>query len=413
MSQGSNTTESADGSPAIAIVGISGRFPGAKSVDAFWENLKHGVESISRFTDTELEFSVASENLRREGARFVGARSVLEDVDLFDALFFGIYPREAELMDPQHRLFLESSWEVLEQAGYDPEQYPGMIGVFAGLSLNTYLLNNLVTGRDFAADFAGNYQVGAYQVMMGNDKDFMPVRVAYKLNLRGPAISVQCACSTSLVAVCQACTNLLSYQCDMALAGGASITFPQKRDYLYTEDAMVSMDGRVRTFDHQARGTVFGHGVGVVLLKRLEDAVADRDTILAVIRGFAVNNDGALKVGFAAPSVQGQANAITMAQAMAAVHPDTISYVEAHGTGTPLGDPIEVAALTKAFREGGSTRSGFCAIGTAKTNIGHLDVAAGVIGLIKTVLQLREGLIPPLLHFESPNPRIDFANSPV
>src|SRR5581483_8474834 len=261
-------------------------------------------------------------------------------------------------------------------------------------------------------DFSANYQVGAYQTMLGNDKDFMPTRVSYKLDLRGPSMTGQSACSTSLVAVCQACTSLLTYQCYMALAGGVSITFPQKRDYRYQEEGLASADGTCRTFDADACGTVFGHGVAVVLLKRLSDAIADGDSILAVIKGFAVNNDGADKIGYAAPSVNAQAEAIAMAQSMAGVHPDTVSYIEAHGTATPLGDPIEVAALTSAFRRGGSTRNEFCALGTGKTHIGHLDIAAGATGLIKTVLQLQHEAIPPLLHFKSPNPKIDFQNSP-
>jgi phthiocerol/phenolphthiocerol synthesis type-I polyketide synthase E len=396
----------------VAVIGMSGRFPGAMSVEAFWENLKNGVETISHFKEEELEASVATAEAKRQGAKFVNARSIIEHADMFDASFFNIYPKEAEVMDPQHRLFLECCWEALEVAGYDSEAYPGLIGVLAGLSMNTYLLSNLVNSREFAADFTSAYQVGAYQVMLGNDKDFMPVRVAYKLNLRGPAFSIQCACSTSLVAICHACQSLMSYQCDMVLAGGSSITFPQKRNYIYQEDAMVSDDGTCRTFDAKARGTVFGHGVGVVLLKRVEDAIADGDTILAVIRGFAVNNDGSQKVGFAAPSIQAQADVIAMAQAMTDVDPETISYIEAHGTATPLGDPIEIAALTQAFRARTQAK-GFCAIGTAKTYVGHLDVAAGVTGLIKTILQLQHNLIPPLLHFESPNPKINFADSPV
>ena len=276
-----------DNLDGIAVVGMSGRFPGAKNVEQFWQNLVNGVETISRFREDELEFSVATPEAVAQGQTFIRARAILEDVDQFDAAFFGIYPREAELMDPQHRLFLECAWEALEAGGYDPDRYPGMIGVYAGLSLNTYLLYNLCADRAFAANFAGNYQVGFYQVMLGNDKDFMPTRVSYKLNLRGPSMSIQSACSTSLVAVCQACTSLLNYQCDMALAGGVSISFPQKRDYLYQEEAMVSADGTCRVFDAEARGTVFGHGVAVVLLKRLADAVADGDNILAVIKGTA------------------------------------------------------------------------------------------------------------------------------
>jgi len=396
----------------VAIIGMSGRFPGARSVEAFWQNLVRGVETISRFRPEELEYSVATPEGRARGQQFVPARGVLEDVDQFDAAFFGIQPREAALMDPQHRLFLECAWEALEAAGYDSEAFGGLIGVYAGLSINSYLLWHLCGDRAFLRDYAGNYQVGHYPTMLGNERDFLPTRVSYKLNLRGPSLTVQSACSTSLVAVCQACTSLLTYQCDMALAGGVSITFPQKRDYLYEEGGMVSPDGTCRAFDAGARGTVFGHGVAVVLLKRLADAVEAGDHVLAVIKGTAVNNDGAAKVGYAAPSVTAQAEVIALAQAAAGVDPETVSYVEAHGTGTPLGDPIEVAALTQAFRQGGARRSGYCALGSAKTYVGHLDIAAGATGLIKTVLQLQHEQIPPLLHFQAPNPQIDFANSP-
>ncbi len=408
MSSPSEST-SAEG---IAVVGMSGRFPGARSVGQFWQNLVNGVESISRFREDELEYSIATPETKAQGQTFIRARGVLDDADKFDAAFFGIVPREAELMDPQHRLFLECAWETLENAGWDPEQFPGMIGLYAGLSINSYLLYNLCADRRFTADFAAQFQTGNYHTLLGNDKDFLPTRVSYKLNLRGPSMAIQCACSTSLVAICQACTALSNFQCDMALAGGVSISFPQKRDYLYQEDSLVSADGTCRTFDAMARGTVFGHGVAIVLLKRLADAVADGDNILAVIKGTALNNDGSVKIGYAAPSVTAQADVIAMAQAAAGVDPETITYVEAHGTGTPLGDPIEVAALTQAFRAGGARRNGFCALGTAKTNIGHLDSAAGATGLIKTVLQLQHGMIPPLLHFSSPNPKIDFDNSP-
>jgi acyl transferase domain-containing protein len=396
----------------IAIVGMSGRFPRASSTHEFWQNLVNGVDCVSTFSEEELEYSVAAGAAAAPEQKVVRARSIIADADLFDAEFFGMYPKEAAVTDPQHRVFLECAWEALEAAGYAPERYSGLIGVYAGLAMNTYFLHNVCTDREFAANFAANYQVGQYQTMLGNDKDFLPTRVSYKLNLRGPSITVQCACSTSLVAVCQACTSLMTYQCDMALAGGVSITFPQKRDYLYQEEAMVSADGTCRTFDAKACGTVFGHGAGVVLLKRLEDAVTDGDNILAVIKGWALNNDGSNKVGYAAPNVQAQADVIAMAQATAGFHPDTISYVEAHGTATPLGDPIEVAALTDAFRRGGASRRQYCALGTAKTHIGHLDVASGAVGLIKTVLQLQHERIPALLHFESPNPKIDFAGSP-
>jgi amino acid adenylation domain-containing protein len=383
---------------AIAVIGMSGRFPQAGNPDEFWRNLIAGKDCITRFDGRPSD----------DGSKYVGARSVIERPDLFDASFFGIYPKEAELMDPQHRLFLECAWEAIEHGGYDPHAYPGMIGVYAGLSLNTYLLHNLGKGRDLAK----NYQVAEYQTMLGNDKDFLPVRVSYKLNLRGPSMTIQSACSTSLVAICQAATALLTWQCDMALAGGVSLTFPQQRDYLFTEEGMVSGDGTVRAFDENANGTVFGHGCGVVLLKRLSEAIADRDPILAIIKGWAVNNDGSDKIGFAAPGLNAQAEVISMAHASAGIHPSEVSYVEAHGTGTPLGDPIEVAALTKAFREGGAESNKFCALGTGKTHIGHLDCAAGVTGLIKTIQQFRHGKIPALLHFTAPNPRIPFADSP-
>jgi amino acid adenylation domain-containing protein len=391
-------TEDQQSPEAIAVIGMAGRFPGAQNPDEFWQNLMAGKDGITRFPS----------RTETDGSKYVGARSVLEDADKFDASFFGIYPKEAELMDPQHRIFLESSWEALEDAGYDPAAYPGMIGVYAGLSLNTYLLHNLGKGGNLAK----NYQVGEYQTMLGNDKDFLPVRVSYKLNLRGPSMTIQSACSTSLVAICQAATALLTYQCDMALTGGVSVSFPQQRDYLYQEEGMVSPDGTCRAFDADAAGTVFGHGCGVVLLKRLSEAVADGDPILAVIKGWAVNNDGSDKIGFAAPGLNAQAEVITLAQASAGVTPEEISYIEAHGTGTPLGDPIEIAALTKAFREGGAEGNAYCAIGTGKTHIGHLDCAAGVTGLIKTIQQFRHEKIPALLHYKAPNPRIDFANSP-
>lgn len=327
-----NPTSAPEG---IAIIGMSGRFPGAKNVDQFWQNLVQGVETISHFTQEELEYSVATAEEIAQGQKFVRARSILEDADLFDADFFGMYPKEAQITDPQHRLFLECAWEALESAGHAPESYRGLIGVYAGLGMNTYLLHNLCADRAFATNFTGNYQVGVYQIMLGNDKDFLPTRVSYKLNLRGPSMTIQTACSTSLVAICQACTSLLTYQCDMALAGGVSITFPQKRDYAYQEEAMVSGDGTCRSFDAEACGTVFGHGVAVVLLKRLEDAIADGDPVLAVIKGTAVNNDGSDKIGYAAPSVTAQADVVAMAQAAAGVDPETVSYIEAHGTATP------------------------------------------------------------------------------
>jgi len=395
----------------IAIVGLAGRFPGARNTAQFWKNLSGGVESIRFFSDDDFRRAGLDPATLEKESDFVRARSVMDEVDLFDAPFFGIDAREAELMDPQHRVFLEVAWEALEDAACDPERYPGAIGLFAGLSLNTYLLANLCTDRQYVENLVTSYQLGEFQTILGNDKDFLTTRVAYKLNLRGPVMTVQTACSTSLVAVAQACLSLQNYQCDTALAGAISITFPQTRGYRYQEGAMGSADGHCRTFDAAAQGTVFGDGCGIVVLKRLADAIADGDHIRAVIKGAAINNDGSGKVSYTAPSVEGQAEVIAAAQALANVEPESISYIEAHGTATPLGDPIEIAALTQAFRTG-TDKKQFCAIGSAKTNFGHLDVASGVTGLIKTTLALENSLLPPSLHYTKPNPQIDFENSP-
>jgi FkbM family methyltransferase len=389
---------------SIAIVGMTGRFPGAKNIDEFWDNLRNGVESIGFFNDEELlDSGVEPEELKKPN--YVKAGATLEDIDLFDAAFFGFSPREAEMTDPQHRLFLECAWEALENAGYNSESYPGRIGAFAGVGWNSYLFNNLYSNREFIE------AVGGHQTLMGNDKDFLTTRISYKLNLRGASITVQTACSTSLVATSLACSSLLSYQCDMALAGGVSIFVPHKAGYLYQEGGFLSPDGHCRAFDAKARGTAIGNGVGIVVLKRLWDAIADKDCIHAVIKSSAINNDGALKVGYTAPSVEGQTRAIAEAIALAGITPETISYIETHGTATPLGDPVEIAALTEAFSLY-TNKKRFCAIGSVKTNIGHLDAAAGVTGLIKTVLALKNKQIPPSLHFQAPNPEIDFDSSP-
>ncbi|MEM8531240.1 MAG: amino acid adenylation domain-containing protein [Chloroflexota bacterium] len=385
----------------IAIVGMVGRFPGANDLATFWQNLCGGVESITFFSDEELlADGVSPQMLNHE--QYVRATGFLADSDQFDAAFFGFNPREATLMDPQHRLFLECAWSALEDAGYDPDRYTGHIGVFAGVGLNTYLLT-ADRGIVEAAD--------RYQVYIGNDKDFVPTRVSYKLNLRGPSLTVQTACSSSLVALHLACQSILDGESDMALAGGVSISAPQKQGYLYTPGGILSPDGHCRAFDSQAQGTVFGSGVGIVVLKRLTDAMADGDTIHGVVKGSAINNDGALKVGYTAPSVDGQANVITEALAVAQIGSETITYVEAHGTGTELGDPVEMTALTQAFT-GPDHRDNPCAIGSVKTNIGHLDTAAGMAGLMKTVLSLKHRQLPPSLHFNQPNPQIQFAQSP-
>ncbi len=396
----------------IAIIGMAGRFPGARDVAQFWDNLKNGVESISRFADGELAWPPLAAANADGTQRQVNARGIVADADQFDAAFFGIHARDAELMDPQQRVFLECAWEALEHAGCDPACYPGLIGVWAGASFNSYLLYNLCSNREYIARLVCGYQQTGPSDFLGNDKDFLATRVSYKLNLRGPSLTVQTACSTSLVAVAQACQALLAYQCDMALAGGVSISFPQRRAYPYQEGGMASTDGHTRTFDADAAGVVFSDGAGCVTLKRLSDAQADGDQIFAVIKGTAVNNDGAGKVSFTAPSVDGQAEVIQLAQALAGVEPQTVSYVEAHGTATPLGDPIELAGLTQAFRAGGAQGNSFCAIGSLKTNVGHLETASGVAALIKTALALKHAAIPPSLHFRSANPKLELANSP-
>jgi amino acid adenylation domain-containing protein len=394
----------------IAIIGMAGKFPGAPDVETFWQNLLAGKETISHFTSEELDFENGRSSSADGADLFVKARGIVEGTDLFDAQHFGIPPKEAEQMDPQHRLLLECAQTALEDAGYDPDRFDGKIGIYSGSSQNSYLLYNLCSDRSFAQQLAAGYPVNNFPVMFGNDKDFLPSRIAYKLNLKGPAVAVQCACSTSLVAVAQAAESLLSGQSDMVLAGGISLTFPQKRDYLYTPDGMASSDGHCRTFDAEATGTVFGEGAGIVVLRRLQDAIESGDDIIAVIRGYSINNDGSAKAGYAAPSVKGQVDVIINAQKAAGVTADSIGYIEAHGTGTPLGDPIEVAALTEAFSRSTSAKQ-FCALGTAKTNVGHLDIAAGVTGLIKTALTIKNGEIPPLLHYNTHNKNIDFKNS--
>lgn len=387
----------------VAVVGMSGRFPGAASVDAFWENVRNGVESITRFSAEELAADGVDPALLHH-PRFVNAGGALDGIELFDAGLFGYNPREAEILDPQHRVFLECAWESLEDAGCDPSRYAGLIGVYAGTGPSTYQAR-LHADPQLAA------LLGGTQLSIANEKDHLTTRVAYKLDLRGPAVTVQTTCSSSLVAVVLACQSLLTEQCDAALAGGVSIVVPQRTGYVYSEGGILSPDGHCRAFDARARGAVGGNGCGIVVLKRLDDALADGDHVRAVIAGAAINNDGSGKVGYTAPSIDGQAKVIARAHAMAGTSPDDIGYVEAHGTGTPLGDPIEVAALTQAFRTG-TDRRGYCALGSVKTNVGHLDAAAGVAGLIKTVLAVERAEIPPSLHYHEPNPALELADSP-
>ncbi|MFN6461427.1 MAG: polyketide synthase [Nostoc sp. DedVER02] len=402
MNKQDNTEKNYELMEGVAIIGMAGRFPGATGVESFWQNLQDGVESLSLFTDEEL-INAGVPPTVINNSNYVKLGGVLENIDLFDAAFFDLNPKEAEVTDPQHRLFLECAWSALENAGYDSTKCESRVGVYAGASLNNYLSFNLKSEQ------LGSAQ--SYQKLIGNDKGFLSTRVSYKLNLTGPSITVQTACSTSLVAITLAYQSLQNYQCDMALAGGVSIRLPQKTGYLYEPGGPLSPDGHCHAFDATAQGTTVGNGVGIVVLKRVRDAIADGDCIYAVIKGAAINNDGSMKVGYTAPSVDGQAEAIAEAVMLAEVEPETISYIEAHGSGTALGDPIEIAALTKVFRAS-TEKKNFCAIGSVKTNIGHLDAAAGVAGLIKTALALKHELIPPSLNFEQPNPDIDFANSP-
>jgi acyl transferase domain-containing protein/acyl carrier protein len=388
---------------AVAIVGMSCRFPDARNPDEFWQNLRDGRESVRDVTADDLLAAGYDPAILRH-PHYVGKAVVLDGIDYFDAAFFGFSPRDAEILDPQQRLFLECAWEALEDAGYDPTGHDGPVGVFGGVDMSYYMFQLI-----------GNPQilqsVGTLPITIANDKDYLATRVAYKLNLRGPAVTVQCACSTSLVAVCYACQSLLDFHCDVAIAGGSAISIPHRIGYVYQEGGISSPDGHCRAFDAKSQGTVGGSGAGVVVLKRLSEAIVDGDAIRAIIRGFAINNDGSAKVGYTAPSVEGQAEVISLAQAMARVSPDSVTYVEAHGTGTPLGDPIEIAALTKAFRAG-TNRTRFCGVGTLKSNVGHMNSAAGVGGLIKTVLALQNKAIPANLHFERANPNIDFQSSP-
>ena len=389
------------GTGAIAIVGMAGRFPGAPDLETFWANLRAGVESITFFDGKHLEHG-ALDRKALEHPGYVPAGSVLEGAELFDAPFFGFNPREAELTDPQHRLLLECAWHALEDAGYDASTYGGSIGMYAGAAFSGYtLLMDMVGGGTLG---------GMLQHMLGNERDYLCTRVSYKLNLRGPSLNVQSACSTSLVTVHMASQALLNGECDMALAGGVAFRITQGEGYVH-EPGLTSPDGHCRAFDARGQGTLFGNGVGLVVLKRLEDALADGDSIRAVIRGSAINNDGSSKVGYTAPSVLGQAAVISEALATSGVEPDSISFIEAHGTATPLGDPIEVSALTRAFRAH-TSRRGFCALGSLKTNLGHLETAAGVASLMKTVLALQHRELPPSLHYEQPNPEVDFASSP-
>jgi acyl transferase domain-containing protein/thioesterase domain-containing protein/aryl carrier-like protein len=390
---------------AIAVIGVAGRFPGAPDVRTFWRNLREGVESISFFTDEELLAAGESPEALRDPA-YVRANGKLDGIDQFDASFWGMSPRDAALFDPQHRLFLEVAWEAFEDAGWTPERIAGPVGVFAASGMSEYMMWNLVRNREAIAN------VGAWLIRhTGNDTNFLATRVSYELNLKGPSMNVQTACSSSLVAIHLACQSLLNGETDVALAGGSTVYVDQIKGYRFQEGEILSPDGHCRAFDAEAAGTIFSSAVGAVLLKRLDDARRDGDRVLAVVRGSAINNDGSSKVGYLAPSVEGQARVISEALAMSGVHPEEVSYIETHGTGTLIGDPIEISGLTQAYRAE-TDKKQYCAIGSLKTNIGHAGEAAGVASFIKAVLALSHREIPPSLHYKAPNPQADFENSP-
>ncbi|MCB1107001.1 MAG: hypothetical protein KDK76_02775 [Chlamydiia bacterium] len=379
---------------SIAIVGMSGRFPKAKNVEEYWENLCAGKDGITRLS-----------NHQGKSKSYVNARGVIDKVAFFDADFFGMNQKEAELTDPQHRVFLECCYEAIEDAGYSPKYYDGLIGVYGSVGPNRYYHHYIYPHEDYQDSLDDPI------VRIGNDHDYLTTRVSYKLNFKGPSFTIQTACSSSLAAICIACNQLKTGECDIAVAGGSSVFIPQEDGYQYQVGMIFSPDGTCRPFDKNAQGTVPGSGAGVVVLKRLEDAIKDKDHIYSVIRGHGINNDGAEKLGFSAPSEKGQVDGIIATFEMAKINPETIGYVEAHGTGTILGDPIEVNALKKAFGRY-TDKTEFCGIGSVKSNIGHLMETSGVAGLIKTALSLYHEKIPPTIHFESPNPHISFETSP-
>lgn len=388
----------------IAIIGMAARLPGASNVAAYWSNLCAGVDSIRDVSEEELHLSGIHPSIwNREN--YVRKAAFPENVEFFDAHFFGFTPGEAAIIDPQHRLLLECAHEALEDAGQDPDRFSGPIAVFAGCALNTYLLTHLMSFPDLLS------KIDLVQLNVASSADFLATRISYKLGLRGVSHTVQCACSTSLVAIHLACQSLLAGESDMALAGGAALNFHLRYGYSHVPGGMFSPRGTCRAFDSEADGTVFGNGSGMIVLKRYEDATRNRDQIYAIVKGSAVNNDGAAKVGYTAPSVEGQSLVIAEAMSNAGILPEDVGYVETHGTGTPLGDPIEIEALARAYRT--NTGTGHrCLIGSVKTNIGHLDCAAGVVGFIKTAQILKHGLIPPSLHFRTPNAHIGFEGTP-
>jgi acyl transferase domain-containing protein len=397
------TAGNTNGPEPIAIIAMAGRFPGAASVEELWQTLCEGRDNIRMFRPEELDASIPA--ALRADANYVAARGVIDGCEMFDAGFFGISPKEAELMDPQQRLFLELCWESLERGGHYPEGYGAPIGVFGGMYNATYFQKHVLNYPERIE------RLGEFQVMLANEKDYVATRAAHRLNLTGPAVSVHTACSTSLVAISMAVDSLRTGQCGMALAGGVSINCPPNSGYLYNEGSMLSPDGHTRTFDVDAKGTVFSDGGAVVLLKRLSDAIADGNPVFAVIRGNAINNDGGDKASFTAPSVDGQAAVIAAALDSAGIDARTISYVEAHGTATPLGDPVEIAGLTQAYRRHTGDQ-GYCLIGSLKSNLGHTVIAAGAAGVIKTALSLAAEQLPPSANYRAPNPKLEIETSP-
>nr|BFE78746.1 hypothetical protein GCM10020093_013470 [Planobispora longispora] len=378
--------------------------PGAPDVPSFWRNLIDGVESV-RFYTREEQAALGVPDYLLDDPNFVRAASIADDYGALDAAFFGMSPREAQVRDPQQRMFLELSHSALEDAGYDPARYPGAIGVYGAIGSDEYQWMFIRRDRKTHAS------VGNLAIYTGNHSDYLSTFVSYKLDLRGPSLTLHTACSSSLVAIHVACEALRSGECDTALSGGVSIEMPPEWGYQYHQDGIYAPDGHCRAFDASAAGTIWGGGGGVAVLKRLSDALADGDHIRAIVVGNAINNDGATKMGFSAPSVEGQAVAVSQALDLAGVDPRTVTYVEAHGTGTSLGDPIEVAALSSVFSRD-TDETGWCGIGSVKTNIGHLGPAAGIAGFIKTVLSIEHGMIPPNLNYERPNPRIGFGENP-
>jgi phthiocerol/phenolphthiocerol synthesis type-I polyketide synthase E len=396
---------------AIAVIGMAGRFPGADSLTQFWDNLSGGVESVSTLSEEALTAAGVSAKTLADPA-YVRRAAMLNGIDEFDAEYFGITPYTARMMDPQQRLFLQTSWHALEDSGYDPASYDGAIGVFASSTASGYLMDNLMSHRDTRKLVGEGITVEMFNLVLLNDKDYLATRVSHELNLRGPSLSVQTACSSSLVAVHLACQSLLAGECDMALTGASAIRVPHHVGYTFEPGAMVSPSGHCRPFDVRSDGTIFGSGVAALILKPLQAALEDGDRIHAVIRGSAINNDGSMKMTYAAPAVAGQAEVIAEAQAVADVDSSTIGFVETHGTGTPLGDPIEIEALRQAFELSEVERSGPCVLGSVKSNIGHLDAASGVTGLVKTILCLKNKAIPPTVHYTAPNPELHLEDTP-